>query len=68
MLLLPVWFLPSGTGSSGATIRMYFEMVEDRPDFLLKKPKEILSDLIAYALAFCKIKQFVGTDIPTVIT
>lgn len=62
-----IWRL-SGTGSSGATIRMYFEMVEDRPDFLLKMPKEILSDLIAYALAFCKIKQFVGTDIPTVIT
>lgn len=47
---------------------MYFELVEDRPDQLLKKPREILSDLIAYAIAFCKIKEYVGTDVPTVIT
>ncbi|CDJ70347.1 phosphoglucomutase/parafusin related protein 1, putative [Eimeria necatrix] len=62
-----IWRL-SGTGSSGATIRMYFELVEDRPDQLLKKPQEILSELIAYAIAFCKIKEYVGTDVPTVIT
>ncbi|XP_026193927.1 phosphoglucomutase, cytoplasmic [Cyclospora cayetanensis] len=62
-----IWRL-SGTGSSGATIRMYFELVEDRPDYLLKNPKDILADLIAYAIAFCKIKEYVGTDIPTVIT
>lgn len=62
-----IWRL-SGTGSSGATIRMYFEMVETRPEFLMKNPKEILGDLIAYALSFCKIKEFIGTDVPTVMT
>ncbi|KAL8275757.1 hypothetical protein Esti_000320 [Eimeria stiedai] len=62
-----IWRL-SGTGSSGATIRMYFELVEERQDCLLKKPKEILADLIAYALAFCKIKHFIGSDVPTVMT
>ncbi|KAL8431073.1 hypothetical protein ACSSS7_005519 [Eimeria intestinalis] len=62
-----IWRL-SGTGSSGATIRMYFELVEERQDYLLKNPKEILGDLIAYALAFCKIKHFIGSDVPTVMT
>ncbi|CDI74801.1 phosphoglucomutase/parafusin related protein 1, putative [Eimeria praecox] len=62
-----IWRL-SGTGSSGATIRMYFELVEEREDCLMKKPQEVLKDLIAYAIAFCKIKEYVGTDIPTVIT
>lgn len=47
---------------------MYFEMVETRPEFLTKNPKEILGDLIAYALSFCKIKDYIGTDVPTVMT
>ncbi|KAL8439949.1 hypothetical protein Efla_004874 [Eimeria flavescens] len=62
-----VWRL-SGTGSSGATVRVYFEMVEERPDCFLKDPKKILADLIAYSLAFCKIIEFIGTDVPTVMT
>ena len=47
---------------------MYFELVEDKEDCLMKKPQEVLKDLIAYAIAFCKIKEYVGTDVPTVIT
>ena len=62
------FFVYLGTGSCGATIRMYFELIEKKEENLLKAPQEVLKDLIKYALAFCKIKEYVGTDIPTVIT
>ena len=61
-------FRLSGTGSSGATIRLYVEQFE--PDVAKQgvDAQEALAPLIAVALGFSKLKEFTGRDAPTVIT
>jgi len=56
----------SGTGSSGATIRLYLEKYESV--HIGTKTEDALGPLIKVALDTTKIKHFVGTDVPTVIT
>ncbi|KAG6918965.1 hypothetical protein DXG01_010204 [Tephrocybe rancida] len=66
-----VVFRLSGTGSQGATVRMYVERylpstagsVE-----LGRKAEDGLKDLIEVALEISKLKKFLGRDKPTVIT
>jgi phosphoglucomutase len=66
-----VVFRLSGTGSQGATVRMYVEryvpaaagLVE-----LVKPAPEGLKSLIEVALEISKLKEFLGRDEPTVIT
>lgn len=59
-------FRLSGTAGSGATVRMYIEQYE--PTAIDAVASEALSGLVRVALDICKIKEFVGTEEPTVIT
>lgn len=61
-------FRLSGTGSVGATIRMYVEKYEDHPDKLFQDTQAALAPLIQLALKLSKIKEHTGRDAPTVIT
>ena len=56
----------SGTGSVGATVRVYIEKVE--LIHLAEPVKEALSGLVHIALELAQIKKFTGRDVPTVIT
>jgi len=61
-------FRLSGTGSSGATIRMYIEQFEADKAKHGMDAQEALSTIIKVALDFSKLKEFTGRDAPTVIT
>ena len=66
-----VVFRLSGTGSQGATVRMYVEryVAADAGKAELTKPTpEGLKSLIEVALDISKLKEFLGRDQPTVIT
>ncbi|XP_076241916.1 phosphoglucose mutase 1 isoform X1 [Calliopsis andreniformis] len=58
----------SGTGSSGATIRVYVDSYENDPASLTKDAQEVLKPLVNIALEFSKIRECTGRDAPTVIT
>ena len=58
-------FRLSGTGSSGATIRIYLEKFSDDID---QKVEEALKTIAERALAASQIKQLTGRQAPTVIT
>ncbi|KAJ9060513.1 Phosphoglucomutase-1 [Entomophthora muscae] len=62
-------FRLSGTGSQGATIRLYFEKYEiDGAKACSVEASEALQPLIHVALDLCKLKEHTGRDAPTVIT
>lgn len=61
-------FRLSGTGSSGATVRLYAECYESDPSRLFISASEALQPLIQVALELSKLPQFTGRDAPTVIT
>lgn len=66
-----VVFRLSGTGSQGATVRMYVERyvaVNAGAEALNKPAAEGLQSLIEVALELSKLKEFLGRDKPTVIT
>ncbi|PCH36838.1 phosphoglucomutase [Wolfiporia cocos MD-104 SS10] len=66
-----VVFRLSGTGSQGATVRMYVERyvaASAGKAELSKSTTEGLSGLIEVALELSKLKEFLGRDKPTVIT
>jgi phosphoglucomutase len=66
-----VVFRLSGTGSHGATVRMYIERYlgpEAGKDELAKDAQDGLKGLIEVALEVSKLKEFLGRDKPTVIT
>ena len=66
-----VVFRLSGTGSHGATVRMYVEryVAKDASAADLARPTaEGLEDLIDVALEFSNLKQLLGREKPTVIT
>ena len=66
-----VVFRLSGTGSQGATVRMYVEryVAADKGKAELSKPtKEGLQGLIEVALKLSNLKEFLQRDAPTVIT
>ena len=58
----------SGTGTVGATIRVYLEDVETDPAAMDKDPQEALSAVIAAAEAIAQIRGRTGRDAPDVIT
>ncbi|RKP02314.1 hypothetical protein CXG81DRAFT_25008 [Caulochytrium protostelioides] len=59
-------FRLSGTGSQGATIRVYVEAYEaTRVDL---EPQTALKDLIQVALRVSQLQEFTGRKVPTVIT
>jgi len=61
-------FRLSGTGSSGATIRMYIEQYEADKTKMLLDAQEALKPIIETALEISKLQEFTGRDKPTVIT
>lgn len=58
----------SGTGTAGATLRVYIERYEDNPDRHEVETQEALSDLIILSRELADIAGKVGRDEPTVIT
>ncbi|ELU41120.1 phosphoglucomutase [Rhizoctonia solani AG-1 IA] len=63
-----VVFRLSGTGSQGATVRMYIERYSKDKSQFKKNTAEGLQPLIDAALEFTKLKQYLGREEPTVIT
>jgi phosphoglucomutase len=63
-----VVFRLSGTGTSGATVRVYIERYEPDPAKHGMETQAALADLIAAAEKIAGIRQHTGMDQPTVIT
>jgi phosphoglucomutase len=58
----------SGTGTAGATLRVYIERFEPDPSRHGIETQAALSDLIALSRNIAAIAQHTGRDAPTVIT
>ena len=58
----------SGTGTEGATLRVYIEQPETDADKLEQDPQESLAELIRLSAAIAKIEKFTGRTAPDVIT
>lgn len=63
-----VVFRLSGTGTSGATLRVYIERYESNPESSALETQEALSDLISAADQLAGITSRTGRSAPTVIT
>lgn len=61
-------FRLSGTGSAGATVRMYIEQFEPDVSKHDMDAQTALKPLIDLALSVSKLKDFTGREMPTVIT
>ncbi len=58
----------SGTGTEGATLRVYIERFEDEPSKLAQDTQMALADLIAISRDFAQIAKYTGRQEPSVIT
>ncbi|KAM3163427.1 Phosphoglucomutase 2 [Lachancea thermotolerans] len=58
----------SGTGSSGATIRLYLERYTDDASKYSLNVEQFMKDDIKAVLKFLKFREYLGTDEPTVRT
>ncbi|GLG98779.1 Phosphoglucomutase [Gryllus bimaculatus] len=56
----------SGTGSSGATVRVYVESYESSQ--ILEDPQVMLGSLVNIALETLRLREYTGREEPTVIT
>ncbi|MBW4630881.1 MAG: alpha-D-glucose phosphate-specific phosphoglucomutase [Iphinoe sp. HA4291-MV1] len=61
-------FRLSGTGTQGATLRLYLESYESDPAKQNHDPQEALAELITIADEIAQIHALTGMDKPTVIT
>uniref|UniRef100_A0A6M2EIG7 phosphoglucomutase (alpha-D-glucose-1,6-bisphosphate-dependent) n=1 Tax=Populus davidiana TaxID=266767 RepID=A0A6M2EIG7_9ROSI len=61
-------FRLSGTGSEGATIRLYIEQYEKDPSKTGRDSQDALAPLVAVALGLSNMQEFTGRSAPTVIT
>ncbi|CAF3590900.1 unnamed protein product [Rotaria sp. Silwood1] len=61
-------FRLSGTGSRGATVRLYVDSYENDPATYTKDAQEMLKPLVSLALEIAQLTEFTGRDKPTVIT
>ncbi|OAY72267.1 Phosphoglucomutase, cytoplasmic 1 [Ananas comosus] len=61
-------FRLSGTGSEGATIRVYIEQYEKDPTKTGRDSQDALAPLVDVALKLSKMQEFTGRSAPTVIT
>jgi len=61
-------FRLSGTGSTGATIRLYIEKYVSDQSKVNMPTEAIMSDLVAVALSMSRLVEETGRDKPTVIT
>ncbi|HEU4632169.1 MAG TPA: alpha-D-glucose phosphate-specific phosphoglucomutase [Gemmatimonadaceae bacterium] len=58
----------SGTGTEGATLRLYLERYEPGPERLELAPADALRPLVAAALELAELRERTGRDAPTVVT
>ncbi|CDH59112.1 probable pgm2-phosphoglucomutase [Lichtheimia corymbifera JMRC:FSU:9682] len=58
----------SGTGSQGATVRLYVEKYSSDPSEYTEDTQKALKPLIDVALEITKLQHYTGRDRPTVIT
>jgi phosphoglucomutase len=58
----------SGTGTEGATLRVYIEQPEKDPEKLEADPQQLLSELIKLSMSIARIEHFTGRKAPDVIT
>lgn len=58
----------SGTGTSGATLRLYLEKFETETDRLELKPENVLDELASLADEVAGISRITGRDKPDVVT
>ncbi|WP_413154410.1 alpha-D-glucose phosphate-specific phosphoglucomutase [Bartonella sp. cb54] len=58
----------SGTGTVGATLRLYFEQYESDPRKHTKEPQEVLQPLQQAALQLLNIHHHLGDEKPNIIT
>lgn len=58
----------SGTGTSGATLRVYIEQFEDNPELHDQDTQAALAELIQAARSLAQIEALTGRTEPTVIT
>lgn len=61
-------FRLSGTGTEGATLRVYLEQYEQDPSKHSSDAQVVLKDLIELADEIAKIRELTGRDQPSVIT
>lgn len=61
-------FRISGTGTQGATIRIYFERLVKKPTEMKQAPQKALAKLIKAALKISRLTQITGRKEPSVIT
>jgi phosphoglucomutase len=61
-------FRLSGTGTQGATLRVYLDCYENAPELLDQETQQALNALIKVADELAGIKKFTGRDKPDVIT
>ena len=61
-------FRLSGTGSSGATIRLYCDSYESPDGDIAGNPQDVLKSIVKIALEISQLKEFTGREEPTVIT
>ncbi|MCH9699478.1 MAG: alpha-D-glucose phosphate-specific phosphoglucomutase [Gammaproteobacteria bacterium] len=61
-------FRLSGTGTEGATLRIYLEQYEPNSSKHQLDPQQVLAELIEIAETLCQIKQLTGCSEPSVIT
>ncbi len=61
-------FRLSGTGTVGATLRVYFDRYEPDKNLLQQDPQTALADLIEIASQIAAISQHTGMEKPTVVT
>ncbi len=58
----------SGTGSQGATVRIYVDGYTNQESLLTQEAAIVLKPLIDIALEITEIEKFTGRKMPTVIT
>jgi phosphoglucomutase len=58
----------SGTGTEGATLRVYIEQPESDPEKLNDKPQPYLAELIKLSKSIAQIHKYTGRKEPDVIT
>ncbi|CAI7757292.1 unnamed protein product, partial [Closterium sp. NIES-53] len=61
-------FRLSGTGSVGATIRVYIEQYVADSSKIDGNPADVLAPLVDVAIKVSKIEEYTGRTAPTVIT
>ena len=62
-----VWRL-SGTGTAGATLRVYIERFTEDPALMAQDPQQAMADLIALADTLAGVREHTGRAAPDVVT